>query len=124
MTIVLMILLMIMVIFIVVAMIIIIIITATTTFICAQVHHRNHSDRSKRITCSISRHNIFRISSLALLFTGCIFVAIAAAQHVNAAPLGTWANASSLSVARGTLAATSLPNDGLAIFAGGGVSGA
>ena len=48
-----------------------------------------------------------------------MFVAIAAAQHVNAAPLGTWDNASSLSVARASLAATSLPNDGLAIFAGG-----
>jgi hypothetical protein len=47
-----------------------------------------------------------------------MFVAIAAAQHVNAAPLGTWTTAS-LSVARESLAATSLPNDGLAIFAGG-----
>ena len=32
---------------------------------------------------------------------------------------GIWATAA-LSVARGNLAATSLPNDGLAIFAGGG----
>jgi hypothetical protein len=107
--------LMLMIIFIVVSIIII------TTFICAQVHHRNHSDRSKRYTCSISHRNIFRISSLALLFTGCIFVVIAAAQHVNSAPVtpvGTWTTAS-LSVARCCLAATSLPNDGLAIFAGG-----
>jgi hypothetical protein len=84
-----------------------------------QAQNRNHSYRSKCSTCSISHRTIFRISSLALLFTGCMFVAIAAAQHVDAAPLGTWTNASSLSVARYGLAATSLPNDGLAIFAGG-----
>ena len=101
--------------------IIIITTTTTTTFIFAQVRHRNHSYRSKRCTCIISHRYIFRISSLALLFTGCIFVAIDAAQHVNAAPVapvGTWATAL-LSVARESLAATSLSNDGLAIFAGG-----
>ena len=107
--------LMLMIIFIVVSIIII------TTFICAQVHHRNHSDRSKRYTCSINHRTIFRISSLALIFIGCIVVVIVAVQHVNAAPVapvGTWATAS-LSVARFSLAATSLSNDGLAIFAGG-----
>jgi len=87
--------------------------------IFSQARNRNHIDRSKCSACSISHCTIFRISSLALLFTSCMFVAITAAQHVNAAPLGTWANASSLSVGRGGLAATSLPNDGLAIFAGG-----
>ena len=101
--------------------IIIIIICTIVTFIFAQVHSRNHSDRSKCHTFSIRHRYIFRISSLALLFTGCIFVAIDAAQHVNAAPVapvGTWATAL-LSVARESLAATSLSNDGLAIFAGG-----
>jgi hypothetical protein len=90
-------------------------------FIFAQVHSRNHSDRSKCRTFSIRHRYTFGISSLALLFTGCIFVAIAAAQHVNSAPvtpLGTWATAQ-LSVDRANLAATSLPNDGLTIFAGG-----
>ena len=99
----------------------IIIICTIVTFIFAQVHSRNHSDRRKCRTFSIRHRYIFRISSLALLFTGCIFVAIDAAQHVNAAPVapvGTWATAL-LSVARESLAATSLSNDGLAIFAGG-----
>jgi hypothetical protein len=56
--------------------------------------------------------------SLVLLFAGCVFVSMAAAQHDNSASLGTWTNAT-LSVARGPVAATSLPNEGLAIFAGG-----
>jgi hypothetical protein len=56
--------------------------------------------------------------SLVLLFAGCVFVSMVAAQHGNSAPPGTWTNAT-LSVARGYLAATSLPNEGLAIFAGG-----
>ncbi len=97
----------------------IIIITNIYAPFFSQAQNRNHSDRSKRSTCSISLRTIFRISSLALLFTSCMFVAIAAAQHVNAVPLGTWANASSLSVARYNLAATSLPNDGLASGAAG-----
>ena len=89
--------------------------------IFAQVHNRNHSNRSKCSLRSCINRNISRISSLALLFTGCICVAIVAAQHVNSAPVtpvGTWATAA-LSVARYALAATSLPNEGLAIFAGG-----
>ena len=56
--------------------------------------------------------------SLVLLFAGCVFVSMAAAQHGNSASPGTWTTAT-LSVARYYLAATSLPNDGLAIFAGG-----
>jgi hypothetical protein len=62
----------------------------------SQAQNRNHSDRSKCSSCSISHRTIFRISSLALLFSGCMFVAIAAAQHANAAPLGTWTNSLSL----------------------------
>ncbi len=57
--------------------------------------------------------------SLFLLFASCICVSMAAAQHANSASPGTWTTAT-LSVARFNLAATSLPNDGLAIFAGGG----
>ena len=57
--------------------------------------------------------------SLVLLFVGCVFVSMAAAQHANSASPGTWTSAT-LSVARFNLAATSLPNDGLAIFTGGG----
>ena len=128
MTFVLIIVLIIMIVFIVVAIIItfiiniiIIIIINIMPIIFAQVHHRNHSNRSKCSTRSIRNRNISRISSLALLLTGCICVAIVAAQHVNSAPVtpvGTWATAA-LSVGRGGLAATSLPNEGLAIFAGG-----
>ena len=57
--------------------------------------------------------------SLVLLFAACVFVSMAAAQHGNSASPGTWTTAA-LSVARNFLAATSLPNEGLAIFAGGG----
>ena len=56
--------------------------------------------------------------SLVLLFAGCVFVSMAAAQQGNSASPGTWTS-STLSVARWDLAATSLPNYGLAIFAGG-----
>jgi len=56
--------------------------------------------------------------SLVLLFAGCVFVSTAAAQHGNSVSPGTWTTAA-LSVGSYGLAATSLPNDGLAIFAGG-----
>ena len=100
----------------IIIMFIIIIISIYALF--SQAPSFNHSYRSTCCTCSNSHRHIFRISSLALLFTGCMYIAIAAAQHVNAVPLGTWTTAS-LSVARYLIAATSLPNDGLAIFAGG-----
>ena len=48
----------------------------------------------------------------------CSFVIFAAAQKATAEPFGTWSTAS-LSEARCELAATSLPNHGLAFFAGG-----
>jgi hypothetical protein len=57
-------------------------------------------------------------SSLVLLFAACVFVSMAAAQHGNSASPGTWTTAA-LSVARYALSATSLPNEGLAIFASG-----
>ena len=57
-------------------------------------------------------------SSLVLLFAACVFVSMAAAQHGNSASPGTWTTAA-LSVPRAVFAATSLPNEGLAIFAGG-----
>jgi hypothetical protein len=52
----------------------------------------------------------------------CSVVAAHAAQHVAVSlPLGTWSTAA-LSVGRRLLAATSLPNLGVAIFAGGEAS--
>ncbi len=62
---------------------------------------------------------MLRSGSLVLLFAGCVYVSMAAAHYGNSVSPGTWTNASALSVARYYLAATSLPNDGLAIFAGG-----
>jgi hypothetical protein len=70
------------------------------------------SGRSHCSTCRIGRR-----SSLAVLFAGWMFFSVA--QCGDSASIGTWANASSLSIARGTFAATSLPNYGLAIFGGG-----
>ena len=67
----------------------------------------------------MGRRSMLCSGSLVLLFAGCVFVSMAAAQHGNSASPGTWTTAA-LSVARAALAATSLPNDGLAIFAGGG----
>ena len=66
----------------------------------------------------MGRRSMLCSGSLVLLFAGCVFVSMAAAQHGNSASPGTWTNAT-LSVARFLLAAASLPNEGLAIFAGG-----
>jgi hypothetical protein len=55
----------------------------------------------------------------AAVMIACSVAAAHAAQQVAAShSLGTWSTAA-LSVARGYLAATSLPNVGVAIFAGG-----
>jgi hypothetical protein len=53
-----------------------------------------------------------------LLHCACSLLVHAAAQKVVSESLGTWSTAN-LSEARSNLAATSLPNEGLAIFAGG-----
>ncbi len=53
-----------------------------------------------------------------LLNCACGLLAHAAAQEVASGSLGIW-SAATLSVGRYALAATSLPNQGLAIFAGG-----
>ena len=68
----------------------------------------------------MGRRSMLCSGSLVLLFAGCVFVSMAAAQHGNSASPGAWTTAA-LSVARDFLAATSLPNDGLAIFAGGDI---
>jgi hypothetical protein len=63
-------------------------------------------------------HNAAAAAAAALLFA-CSVAAAHAAQQVTASySLGTWSTAA-LSVARYYLAATSLPNLGVAIFAGG-----
>jgi len=56
--------------------------------------------------------------AVALLLCLCSVIGIAAAQQGPSACSGAWSTAA-LSVARLNLAATSLPNQGLAIFAGG-----
>ena len=66
----------------------------------------------------MGRRSMSCSGSLVLLFAGCVFVSMAAAQHGNSVSPGAWTTAT-LSVGRDYLAATSLPNDGLAIFAGG-----
>jgi hypothetical protein len=59
-------------------------------------------------------------AAAAAVMLACSFAAAHAAQQVEASySLGTWSTAA-LSVARYYLAATSLPNVGVAIFAGGG----
>jgi hypothetical protein len=58
-------------------------------------------------------------AAAAAVMLACSVAAAHAAQHVAASySLGTWSTAN-LSVARSSLAATSLPNVGVAIFAGG-----
>ena len=60
------------------------------------------------------------VAAAAAVMFACSVAAAHAAQQVAASySLGTWSTAA-LSVARGALAATSLPNVGVAIFAGGG----
>jgi hypothetical protein len=59
-------------------------------------------------------------AAAAAVMFACSVVAEHAAQHVAASySLGTWSIGKNLSVARRYLAATSLPNLGVAIFAGG-----
>jgi hypothetical protein len=56
-----------------------------------------------------------------LLHCACSLLVHTAAQKVASESFGTWSTAN-LSEARSSLAATSLPNQGLAVFAGGGTS--
>jgi hypothetical protein len=87
------------------------------TFHKVQSRPRSHCRESS--ACISGRRSMLCIGSIVLLFAGCLFVSVAAAQYGNSASPGTWTN-STLIIAREWLAATSLPNDGLAIFAGGG----
>jgi hypothetical protein len=66
--------------------------------------------RSIRIACLIA--------AAAVLLTACSSAILVEAQKVASEIFGTWTTAA-LSEARAFLAATSLPNAGLAIFAGG-----
>ncbi len=74
-----------------------------------------HEDGATRLSSSISHFRADAVAVAVLLCLSCI-VHVAAAQ-LEACP-GAWSTAA-LSVARSFLAATSLPNQGLAIFAGG-----
>ena len=83
-----------------------------------KVQSRTRSRRSHCNAFSIRLRSVLCSCRLALLFVSCVFISIVAGQHGNSASPGTWVNAI-LSVARCSLAATSLPIDGLAMFAGG-----
>ena len=74
-----------------------------------------HEDGATRLCSSSRRLRTDAVAVTVLLCLSCI-VHVAAAQ-LEACP-GAWSTAA-LSVARSNLAATSLPNQGLAIFAGG-----
>ena len=74
-----------------------------------------HEDGAPRSCSSSIRFRTDAVAVAVLLCLSCV-VKVAAAQ-LEACP-GAWSTAA-LSVARSYLAATSLPNQGLAIFAGG-----
>jgi hypothetical protein len=74
-----------------------------------------HEDGAPRLCSSIRRLRTDAVAVTVLLCLSCI-VHVAAAQ-LEACP-GAWSTAA-LSVALFNVAATSLPNQGLAIFAGG-----
>jgi hypothetical protein len=78
-----------------------------------------HSQAHARAAGTLCRH---AAAAAAAVMFACSAVAAHAAQHVAVSlPLGTWSTAA-LSVGRRLLAATSLPNLGVAIFAGGEAS--
>jgi hypothetical protein len=66
-------------------------------------------------------HYAAAVAAAAVMFACSVAAAHAAQQVAASYSLGTWSTAA-LSVARGGLAATSLPNLGVAIFAGGYIS--
>jgi hypothetical protein len=75
-----------------------------------------HEPRPKPKRCN--RRLACVAAAATVLHCVCSFVILAAAQKAAAEPFGTWSTAN-LSQARCELAAASLPNHGLAIFAGG-----
>jgi hypothetical protein len=82
------------------------------TFIPVRMFHTLHSDRQQR------RRVLLSTVPIVIVFISSIFSATAAQQAPPSASLGTWSTAA-LSAARSALAATSLPNLGVAIIAGG-----
>ncbi len=90
-----------------------------------QKHHPSQRSKpnptAKRVQ-GLQGHYAAAAAAAAVMFA-CSVAAAHAAQHVAASySLGTWSTAN-LSVTRYGLAATSLPNVGVAIFAGGSSSG-
>jgi hypothetical protein len=78
--------------------------------VAAREHSPNPTCRNTRLSCVAA--------AVVLLNCACGLLLHAAAHNVESESFGIWSTAN-LSVGRYSLAATSLPNQGLAIFAGG-----
>jgi hypothetical protein len=80
--------------------------------------HRSKPNPAFKLVKGLQGHYAAAAAAAAVMFA-CSVAAAHAAQHVAASySLGSW-SAAALSTARTYLSATSLPNVGVAIFAGG-----
>ena len=83
-----------------------------------QKHHPSQRSKPNPTPERMNGHYAAAVAAAAVMFACSVAAAHAAQQVAASYSLGTWSTAA-LSVARQWLAATSLPNLGVAIFAGG-----